>query len=338
MIPAEKNIMLEIRSLLIGYGKAGKSRPLLPPLNARAAKGELVAVIGRNGIGKSTLLRTVVGLLAPLGGSVIIDGKNLHDYNRTELALKAGYISTEQVRIDSMKVAELVELGRYPHTSWNGRLTEEDMVAIDFAVKKTGLTQLAGRFVNELSDGERQKAMIARVIAQDTGVIIMDEPTAFLDIISKFSIIQLLRSLADEKGSCVLFSTHDLQMALNECDRLWIIGDDSFYDGAPEDLVLAEIPNRLFHDNNIVFSHSGESFGYRKILKGDVTVKGTGIQKYWTRKAVNRAGFRAVDDETDISIEVAYNGKKTKWHCSEKGRNVLVADSIYEMVQWLKKY
>ena len=175
----ERKISLE--ALSIGYRSGRRYRILLPALDTYAEKGELVAVIGENGIGKSTLLRTLCGLQYPINGQVILAGKSIQEYSRNELARIMGYISTEPVRVSNMKVFDLVSLGRYPHTSWTGRLGDPDIKIIFEAIEKVGLKSLSYRYINELSDGERQRAMIARVLAQDADVLVMDEPTAFLD-------------------------------------------------------------------------------------------------------------------------------------------------------------
>ena len=162
---------------------------LLPVLN----RGELIAVIGRNGIGKSTLLRTLTGLQPPLGGEILYSGKNIREYSRMELAQKVGYISTEIVKVSNMRVYDLVALGRFPHTNWIGKIEAKDHEVIMDALEKTSMVSFRRKFVSELSDGERQKAMIARILAQDTGIMIMDEPTAFLDVASKYEILHLMQ-------------------------------------------------------------------------------------------------------------------------------------------------
>jgi iron complex transport system ATP-binding protein len=228
--------ILKIESLKVGYASGRYTRILLPPISASAGCGELVAVIGRNGIGKSTLLRTIIGLQPALGGNVLINGKKLEDIPRMELARKIGYISTEIIRVSNMKVYDLVALGRFPHTNWIGRIDRKSSEAISAAILKTGMSTLAGRYIAELSDGERQRVMIARVLAQDADIMVMDEPLAFLDLPAKYEIANLIRSLS-RKGKTIIFSTHDLNIALKLADRIWLILKEGFIEGTPEELI-----------------------------------------------------------------------------------------------------
>lgn len=338
MISCSKDNIVELKSLTVGYRKEDTFFPLVGPVDISINGGELIGVIGRNGIGKSTLLKTIAGLLKPLMGNVIIEGKKLTEYRRSELAEIIGYISTEQIKVDSMKVTELVELGRYPHTSWSGRLSETDNEKILFAMEKTGILSLRERFVNELSDGERQKAMIARLLAQDTDILIMDEPIAFLDIRNKYEIIHLLRSISTDKNKIVIFSGHDLSLIMDLCDRLWLIADSRIYDGAPEDLVLNGLMNKLFDDNGIVFSESDITFRISREYLADIKIKGDGVYRFWTEKAVSRAGFRAVSHKASISVSVERDDNGLYWtYKSDTGESPKLR-TVLELLQWIKSH
>ena len=221
----EENTELSVKSLRIGYSSGKRAFAILPELNASACGGELIAVIGRNGIGKSTLLRTLIGLQPALGGKIIISGKDISDYSRIELARKIGYISTEIVRVSNMSVYDLVALGRFPHTNWIGNIDRNSREAITCAIRKAGMEGFEFRPVAELSDGERQRAMIARVLAQDAEIMIMDEPTAFLDIAGRYEIIKLAYDLT-RNGKTIIYSTHDLNPALNTVDKIWLMLKD----------------------------------------------------------------------------------------------------------------
>jgi iron complex transport system ATP-binding protein len=237
--------MISFDSLRIGYASGRHKKILLPELSATAYKGEFIAVIGRNGIGKSTLLRTITGLQPSLGGIIRINGSNIALITGIDLARMAGYISTEAVRVSNMTVYDLVSLGRFPYTNWIGTIDHEGHEAIKGALKKTGMEGFSSRYVTELSDGERQRAMIARLLTQDTELMIMDEPTAFLDIPGKYEIVNLIRNLTRE-GKTVIFSTHDLSIAINMADRVWLILKDGLTEGSPEELMKNGSFDNLF--------------------------------------------------------------------------------------------
>jgi iron complex transport system ATP-binding protein len=307
---------------------------LLPPLNAFALRGELIAVVGQNGIGKSTLLRTITGLQDTMGGTVYLQGKALVEYTRHNLAQFIGYISTEPVRVSNMKVFDLVSLGRYPYTNWIGKFSSTDNEIVADAIEKVGMQHLTGRYINELSDGERQRAMIARVLAQDTDIMVMDEPTAFLDIKSKYEIVHLLHDLSKNKGKTIIFSTHDLPTAISESDKIWLTLKDSFIEGAPEDLIINNAFNRVFDDSVVKFNDSDGSFTFRREMRGRVFVEAAGIDKYWTGKAANRAGFENSDDPEGVKFRISKRRDHKRWTVST---DVLTIEfgSIYELVNWL---
>jgi len=253
----EGSCILSIDSLRIGYGSGTRRMILLPQLNASAKSGEMVAVIGRNGIGKSTLLRSIIGLQPLYGGRVLINGEDLTKIPRLELARRIGYISTEIIRASNMTVYDLVALGRFPHTNWIGRIDERSREAITSAISKTRLSKLSGRYINELSDGERQRVMVARVLAQDAGIMVMDEPSAFLDLPGKYEIMNLIRNLS-RSGKTIIFSTHDINIALRLTDRIWLILKDRLIEGSPEELLKNGSFDSLFEADE---PGTGTSFG-----------------------------------------------------------------------------
>jgi len=329
--------ILKLESLLIGYGSGKDANILLPLLASSASNGELIALIGQNGIGKSTLLRTITGLQKPVSGKVLLKGKDLSEFNRYDLAAIIGYISTEPVRVSNMRVSDLVSLGRYPHTNWTGKLEKEDHAMVNEAIEKVGLQNLTERYINELSDGERQRAMIARILAQDAEILVMDEPTAFLDIRSKYEIVHLLHDLSRTRGKTIIFSTHDLLTAISESDKVWLALKDSFTEGAPEDLILNGSFDRLFDSSVVRFSPSDASFSFRRKMRGRIIIEATGIDRYWTEKAANRAGFEISDDKSGIRITVSDDDDSKKWLVNT-GDSVIEFDSVYRMVNWLNNY
>ena len=205
-----------LQSLSIGYSQ----KVIATDINAQIKGGELTCLIGRNGTGKSTLMRTLAGFLKPLGGSALLDG---HDVSRLSPAERSHLISvvlTDRVDVDGMRVKDLVSVGRQPYTGFFGKMSSDDEEVVNKAIADVGMTDFAGRQVNSLSDGERQKVMIAKALAQQTPAILLDEPTAFLDYPSKKEMFQMLAQLCHEQGKAVLVSTHDLDIALPIADSV----------------------------------------------------------------------------------------------------------------------
>ena len=217
---------IETYDLAIGYDS-----PLYSGVNLSLQQGELVCLLGLNGAGKSTLLRTLCGFLRPLGGTMKIMGKPMEKIHPEELSKEMGIVLTEKVSAGGVTVRELVSMGRYPHTGFFGRLADRDREIVDRALELVGLTCFEGRHLGELSDGERQKSFIAKALAQECPIIILDEPTAFLDITSRMELMVMLRNLADKEKKAIIVSTHDLDSALQSAHTLWLM-DKS--DGCPE--------------------------------------------------------------------------------------------------------
>ncbi|MGC1390687.1 MAG: ABC transporter ATP-binding protein [Bacteroidales bacterium] len=327
------NKILSLDSLKIGYASGRKENVLLPPLTASANSGELVAVIGRNGIGKSTLLRTLTGLQKPLGGDIFCDNKNVRDYSRMEFALKVGYISTEIVKVSNMSVYDLVALGRFPHTNWIGRIELKDHEVILDALKKTSMELFSRKLVSELSDGERQKSMIARILAQDTSIMIMDEPTAFLDIAGKYEIFHLMHKLSRNSDKTIIFSTHDLQMAISQSDKIWLILDNNLIEGAPEDLMIAGAFDNLFNSSNVFFNSEDGTFISRSDTRGSIYIEGEGAKKYWTERAINRAGFTVSKERVSLSVIIPSETYDC-WRLSFQS-HIFECSSLYELISCL---
>jgi iron complex transport system ATP-binding protein len=329
------NIKLSFESLKIGYISGKTETQLLPPLKACASKGELIAVIGKNGIGKSTLLRTLTGIQPPLGGEIFFEGKNIKDYSRTDLALKVGYISTEIVKVTNMRVYDLVALGRFPHTNWMGKIESKDHEAVIDALRRTSMDSFSAKYISELSDGERQKVMISRILAQDTGIMIMDEPTAFLDVAGKYEIFHLMNQLSNDSDKTIIFSTHDLQMAISQSDKIWLILDDKLIEGAPEDLMIAGAFDHLFNSSAVIFNSEDGTFSYRNESRGSIYIEGSGDKRFWTEKAVTRAGFTVASDKSFPFIEIPSN-ENNCWKLSFES-HIKEFPTVYELITSLKR-
>lgn len=214
---------IEIADLSIGYKTRNGAKTIGHRMSATVRGGELTCLLGRNGAGKSTLLRTMAGFLPKLSGAVSIDGKDMSEYSAAKMARTVSIVLTEKPDTGNMTVAELVALGRSPYTGFWGRCSDDDRRVAYRAMATVGIGELARRRVASLSDGERQKAMIAKALAQQTPVMLLDEPTAFLDFTSKAEVMRLLRQISHETGKIVFMSTHDLDLALQAADTLWLM-------------------------------------------------------------------------------------------------------------------
>lgn len=234
---------ISAHSLSIGYRE-----PLFSGLELQLEEGKLTSLLGLNGAGKSTLLRTLCGLQAPLSGTIRVDGKQLGEYTRAQLATLIGLVLTDRNSAGGLTVYELVSLGRHPHTDFLGRLKESDHAIIRHALESVGIADKAGRYLSDLSDGERQKAFIAKAFAQECPIIILDEPTAFLDITSRIETMDLLHSLAENEGKTILLSTHDLDTAIRFSDNLWIADGRSggIITGGCSELAVSNVFESIF--------------------------------------------------------------------------------------------
>ncbi len=291
-----EEIFIECKKLTIGYSdRSSASVVVKSDLTLRAFSGEIVALIGGNGIGKSTLLKTIAGFQSPLSGELLIHQRSARDYGPKELAREMSFVSTEMVRAASLTVREMVGLGRFPYTNWFGQLTPYDQKIIDTAIQQVGLNGYENRQISRISDGERQRAMIARALAQDTRIMVLDEPTAFLDISNKYEIVRILHRLAEEQGKCIIFSTHDLNTALSMADHIWLMLDDRVVEGLPEEIASRGYFGSLFPNNqHLVFDPKKGDFRIRKESKGKVKLTARGSEVLWMTKALERIGFEVV--------------------------------------------
>jgi iron complex transport system ATP-binding protein len=328
----ERETILSIEALEIGFGAGKRKKVLLPPLSASARNGELIAVIGRNGIGKSTLLRTIAGIQDPLAGIIKFSGMKGNSFRGSELAEKIAYVSTEPVKVSNMTVYDLVTLGRYPYTNLFGNTRIEDREAVSEALEKVSLSDFAGRYVAELSDGERQKTMIARILAQDSGILLMDEPTAFLDVRSKFEILHLLYRLSRDEGKTIVFTTHDLNMAIRHSDRIWLILGNGMVEGSPEDLMLDGLFDHLFESSSVKFDSADGTYSFRDEIRGSVYIFGDGRKRHWTEEAVRRAGFSVSEEMTPVYIMI----DDERWTIISPGHEKQCG-SLFEVAEYLKE-
>ncbi len=299
--------------LTIGYRQGRHAAVVVArDLNLSLEPGELVCLLGPNGAGKTTLMRTLAGMQPPLAGQVLLDGVDIHTLSPQALAQRLSVVLTDRVDVGYLHAYDLVALGRYPYTNWMGRLTQEDHRAVRWALEAVGATALAHRPVNELSDGERQKVMIARALAQEPDVILLDEPTAFLDLPRRVEIMGVLRGLARRTHRAILLSTHDLDLALRSADRLWLLPmGGPLTVGAPEDLVLNGTFTAAFRSDGVTFDPYSGSFHISRQNAGVVSLQGEGLPALWTARALEREGFcveRNGSAQAPDTIHVAVDG------------------------------
>lgn len=259
--PAEGNggTALSFSDLTIGYSGRRGAKVVAKGLSAAIPKGEMTCLLGRNGVGKSTLLRTLSAFLAPLDGRILLFGRPLTTYSVAELSRTIGMVLTERVGIINLTVRELVAMGRNPYLGFWGRLTKHDHEVVEEAICLTGIELLADRMVQTLSDGERQKMLIAKALAQQTPVIFLDEPTAFLDFPSKVETMHLLRRLTREAGKTIFMSTHDLELAMQTTDNLCIM-KDGLRVGTLDELASDGTMERFLADRGITFDPVRRSY------------------------------------------------------------------------------
>ncbi len=329
--------ILSIQNVDFGYLTKSMKNTLLSEVHMDVKQHELIGLIGRNGSGKSTMLRTIVRLQKTLNGNVFLNGKNISNFQRFEFAKSVAFVSTEFMEPESMTIRELVSLGRFPYTNWIGNLSKEDHEIIDESLNMVGISSLANKRINEVSDGERQKAMIARTLAQSTPVIILDEPTVFLDIPAKYDLINLLRDLTD-KGKVIIYSSHDLNIAMKFSDRLWIIDQTKVHDGSPEDMILNNTLAKIFESEKIFFNPENGEFELKRNSTNKVFLSGDNhLGMTWTKHALIRNGF-TITDSVSNSLKVFIQKKNGKliWILQKDKQNLLY-QSIYELVNALNQ-
>lgn len=327
---SEKDHIVSLDSFSIGHQQ---DQILLSDIQLTVGTGEMVALIGRNGTGKSTLLKSMIGLLPSLGGSCLLNGKLIARYDLPSRARLVSFVSSQVSQLPSLTVGELVALGRLPYTGWMGRLNRSDQALVDQALEEVQMSSFAGRKLDRLSDGERQRAMIARAFAQDTRLMVLDEPTAFLDIPNTFDLIRLLSRFRDG-GKSIVYSTHDLETAMQFADKMWVIHEGKIFEGAPEDLGLSGLFDELFKSSGISYDQHSGRFLLKGPSQGAVRIEGKEDHaKAWTINAMYRLGYH-VESQGDIQITVRHSGSGYQWIVEKDGDN-LSFSSLYKMARFL---
>ncbi len=260
MSKIEQHPILETQDLSIGYASKKQIQTIASSITIKLKKGELIGLVGRNGIGKSTLLKTLTQVQEPLSGHIRLHNVALQNYSALSLAKEMSLVLTETLASKNLSVFELVALGRQPYTNWMGTLHDNDIAMTNRAIALVGITHLKHNRCFELSDGQLQNVMIARALAQDTSIIILDEPTSHLDLYHKALIFKLLKKLAKETGKTILFSSHDIDLAIQLCDTMIVMTADAVVTDTPHKLIEKGIFNTLFPEDIITFDTEKKSF------------------------------------------------------------------------------
>jgi iron complex transport system ATP-binding protein len=327
-------VAVSLENLTVGYGKR-PGKPVVSGISQVLVPGTFACLVGENGCGKSTLLRTMAGMQKPLSGRVLLDGRDVGRMDVAERARLVAVVLTDPVDAGYLTVRDLVGFGRYPYLDWRARLTARDAAIAERAMETLGIGALAPKRMDRLSDGERQKALIARALAQDTGVMLLDEPTAFLDAPRKIEIVSALRDIAANEGRAVLMSTHDIELALRFADRLWTVAEGVVVSGAPEALALSGALSAAYRSSTVRFDPASGRFALPGKKRGTVALDGKGAAHRWTAHALERIGFRVVRPEEARdsgtapesgavyglpSIEVRTTEGSLAWKLAEEGR------------------
>lgn len=328
---------IHIKNLSIGYPGKGDVKVVASGICAGINSGELTCLLGANGVGKSTLLRTLSAFQSKLDGDIYIEGKEIGDYTDKQLSRVISVVLTERCDIRNMTVMELIGLGRSPYTGFWGTLSDEDKEIVEHSIALVGIPHLTHRMVHTLSDGERQKVMIAKALAQETPVIYLDEPTAFLDFPSKVEMMQLLHHLSRKTNKTIFLSTHDLELALQIADKIWLMDKaNGVTIGTPEDLSLNGSLSNFFARKGIVFDLETGLFRVDNEYTSQIRLIGHGQKYAMVRKALQRNGILANRNvESEICIETGDLKGDGTFMVHRAGKEDVSVPSIEELLELL---
>ena len=335
------SISIELKNLTTGYKLKGGEKIIAKGLTASLNIGEMTCLLGPNGAGKSTLLRTLAAFQPALGGEVEVMGQNIHKYQSKELARLMSVVLTDNSDIKNMTAEEVVSMGRSPYTGFWGKLTEKDKTVVKKSMGWVGIEELADRKMQTLSDGERQKVMIAKAIAQETPIILLDEPTAYLDYPSKIAMMLLLHRLAKALKKTIFMSTHDLEHALQVADQVWLLDHEKgLTTGMPEDLSIDGSIEKYFAKEGMMFDRESCTFSIEHETARDLLVAGNPdtLEYRLCSKALMRNGMKPVtamegsNANADVSIRVPGDGT---YRLIEKGKETLKVEKIEHLLHMI---
>lgn len=324
------NNVIVAENLDVGYEK----KVVVEQVDVCGIKGQLICLLGPNGVGKSTILRTLTGLLAPVKGAVQINGDDIRNIKKADLAKKLAVVLTEQVSLGLLTVLEIASMGRYPHTNFMGKLTQEDKKIVDESLIAVNAVHLRDRYYSELSDGEKQKIMIARALVQQPELIVLDEPTSHLDIKHKVEVIRILHKLCMEKGITVIVSLHDIDLAIKGCQTILLIQNGKIAaQGTPEEIIKAGTIQKLYDIEGAQYNELLGSLEFTSPQNPEIFVtggNGTGIGVY---RAISRAGYGmycGVLHSNDIDIHV---GKALRCDIIEEYAFKEISENNYKLAK-----
>jgi len=325
-------IILTASNLTLGYKKGKQANAIADNIEFELEKGKLTCLLGPNGVGKSTLIKTIMGQLPPIQGQIYLEGKPVQKYNLREISKKIAVVLTDKIRMGTLSVRQLVELGRIPHTGWLGSLSPADQSKVKNAIQATNIEYIADRSLIELSDGQLQKVMIARALAQDGEIMLLDEPTAHLDLVNRLEIMHLLKTIARKENKAVLITTHDLEIAIDTADEFWLMPCGSpLITGLPEDLIIQQkldvlLPSQYMHFDKVT--------GKIKSKKepSNIIINGPSSLKKWLQLALVKNNILELPENQYLSIKTS--PFELALHTNGKSRIFL---SIRDFVDYIKQ-
>ncbi|MGB3181189.1 MAG: ABC transporter ATP-binding protein [Cyclobacteriaceae bacterium] len=322
--------LLKLENISVGYPPAA---PLLSGLDLSLEKGQVACIAGRNGSGKSTLMRTLAGVQKPLAGTVRLDDKILQELSPNDLARTLAIVTTEHVPVGHLRVEEMVSLGRYPYTGPFGKLNREDRRAVGEAMEMTGCHSLAGQFTYTLSDGQWQRVMIARALAQEPVILLLDEPTGFLDWPGKAGTFKMLRQLASAGGPAIVFASHDLEMALPVSDVAWVLDEQKILSGTPEDTLSNGTLEKAFglEPGTILHNHYAAAR-----VSDKLTVTGPAHLQRLVSQALARENSRKPITLRGVILADDSEGRMSLQY-QQEGTGRLAFSSVQELLQYVRK-
>lgn len=329
--------VLHTENLSIGYSGKKADKIILSGIKLKLLPGQLICLLGPNGVGKSTLLRTLAGVQPPIDGDVLIGEKNITRMSPLELAQKISLVLTDRSFSGNLNVLDLIALGRYPHTGWSGNLQDQDHEKINHAIEQTQVGYLLEQKLHQISDGQLQKAMIARALAQDGEIMILDEPTAHLDLSNKIEILLLLKKLSQLTGKGIIIATHELDLAVKIADQIWLAQcNEPLVSGMPEELALAGVFQNIYNGRDFqIDQHSGQ-VQLKLDNQKKIQLYGDKSALYWTSNALQRNGFQVSQEDIDLKLEVKRGNNNLEWKLFQN-QNLQIFTSLSDLLSYLQK-